>query len=108
MKSLKFSEPLPSLILKGKKSITWRINDEKGITTGDKLSLCHNNGNEFAKAEVISVRETVFGNLTKKDKETHEKFSSVKEMLQKYSKYYRMKVTPKTKVKVIKFKLLKR
>ena len=106
MKTLKFSEPLPNLILSGEKTTTWRINDEKDIETGDKLSLCNNSGKEFAKAEVISVKETVFGNLTKNDKETHEKFSSGKEMLQKYSKYYRMNVTPKTKVKIIRFKLL--
>ena len=73
---------------------------------GDNLSLCNNNEKEFAKAEVISVRETTFGELIEGDKEGHEKFSSEEEMYKTYSGYYKMKVTPETKLKVIKFKLI--
>ncbi len=36
---LKFSEPLPERILSGKKTSTWRVNDDRGITKDDKLSL---------------------------------------------------------------------
>jgi len=104
MKRLKFSEPLPKLILDGEKIYTWRINDEKNITVGDKLSLCYNDGREFAKAEVIAVKETTFADLTDEDKEGHEEFSSDEEMYTTYSEYYKMKVTPKTRLKVIKFK----
>ncbi len=39
MKRLRFSEPLPELILSGRKTVTWRINDEKNIQQGDVLSL---------------------------------------------------------------------
>jgi|SRR3989338_6637530 len=106
MKQLKFSEPLPGLILEGQKNSTWRINDEKGIAAGDKISLCYNNGSEFAKAEVTHIKETVLENLTAADKEGHEEFSSDVEMYRIYSKYYKTNVTPKTKVKIIKFKLL--
>lgn len=105
MKQLKFSEPLPKLILENKKINTWRINDKKGIVKGDKLSLCYNNEEEFAKATAVDVKETTFGNLTEKDKEGHEKFSTDKEMYQTYSGYYKMNVTPETKVKIIKFRL---
>jgi len=49
MKQLKFSEPLSYLILSGKKDITWRINDNKNISVGDLISLCYNDGKEFAK-----------------------------------------------------------
>ena len=106
MKQLKFSEPLPKLVLGRQKDTTWRINDNKQITAGDQLSLCYNDGQEFAKTEVIWVKETTFQNLTEEDKEGHEKFSSEKEMYQTYSGYYNMKVEPKTRVKIIKFRLL--
>ncbi|HLD56905.1 MAG TPA: ASCH domain-containing protein [archaeon] len=107
MKRLRFSEPLPQLILNQTKDTTWRINDKKNIVVGDRLSLCYNNESKFAQAEVIQVRETTFGDLTKEDKEGHEKFSSDKEMYETYSGYYKIDVTTKTNVKVIKFKLIK-
>jgi hypothetical protein len=106
MKRLKFSELLPVLILSGQKNTTWRINDDKNIEVGDTISLCYNDGREFAKAEVIQVKETTFENLTEEDKKGHEKFSSDEEMYETYSRYYKMEVTPKTKVKIIKFRLL--
>ena len=106
MKQLRFAEPLPKLVLGGQKDTTWRINDDKEISVGDQLSLCYNDRREFAKAEVLWVKETTFENLSNEDKEGHEKFSSDEEMLQTYSGYYNMKVEPKTKIKIIKFKLL--
>ena len=105
MKYLKFSEPCPGLILEGKKYTSWRIDDEKDIKAGDVLSLCYNNGKEFAKAKVTSVKETTFGGLTEEDKKGHEGFSSEGEMYKIYSKFYKRKIGPGTKVKVIKFKV---
>ena len=106
MKKLKFSEPLPELILKKEKDTTWRINDEKELSTGDELSLCHNSGEEFARAVVLWIKETTFENLTNEDYGGHEKFKSEEEMYATYSQYYKIEVTPQTKVKVIKFKLV--
>lgn len=106
MKQLKFSEPLPELVLGGTKTSTWRINDEREIVDGDKLSLCYNDGREFAKAFATSVRETTFGELTDEDKTGHETFANDEEMYATYSRYYNMAVTPKTNLKIIKFKLL--
>jgi hypothetical protein len=106
MKQLKFIEPLPELILSGQKDTTWRINDEKRITVGDEISLCSIAGREFAKARVCWVKEKTFKDLTEEDRRGHETFFSDEEMYQTFSKYYKIKVTPKTKVKVIKFRLL--
>lgn len=106
MKQLKFSNPLPKLILSGAKTTTWRINDQKDIVKGDKISLCYNSAEEFAKAKVVDVRETTFGELADEDKEGHEKFANDEEMYAIYSLYYRMQVTPKTNLKIIKFKLI--
>jgi len=105
MKILKFAEPLPKLILDGLKDTTWRITDYE-ISIGDQLSLCYNDGREFAKATASLVKQTTFRNLTAEDKKGHEKYQSDEEMYQVFSKYYNMKVTPETRLFVIKFKLL--
>lgn len=105
MKYVKFTDNLIPLILKGQKYSTWRINDEKNIQTGDEISLQHNDGTEFARARVISVKMTTFLKLTLEDRKGHEEFSSDDEMYRKYSEYYKIKVKPTTQVKIIKFKL---
>jgi hypothetical protein len=109
-KILKFAEPLPRLVLTGRKDTTWRINDEKNITCGDELSMYYGDGpnkeNEFAKANVLWIKETIFKNLTNEDYEGHEKFSSEEEMYKTYSRYYNMEINPQTRLKVIKFKLI--
>jgi hypothetical protein len=106
VKRLKFSDPLPELVLRGLKDVTWRVDDDKDIAAGNALSLCRCDGNEFAKAEVVRVKETTFGRLSEEDKKGHEEFSSDLEMYETYSNYYDLRVTPETGVKVIKFKLV--
>tara|TARA_Y100000034_G_C6829245_1_gene374179 strand:- start:807 stop:1127 length:321 start_codon:yes stop_codon:yes gene_type:complete len=105
MKSLKFANSLIQLILDGKKINTWRINDDKNLTENDILSLINIKREEFAKAIIISVKETTFEEVDQCDKEGHEKFSSDEEMYRTYSKYYNINVTPQTKLKIIGFKL---
>lgn len=106
IKKLQFSEPLPQMVLDGLKDISWRIDDEKNIAVDDILSLCYNDGREFARASVIWVKETRFKYFTEEDKEGHEKFSSDEEMYATYSRYYKMEVNPDTRVKVIKYRII--
>jgi len=106
MKRLKFSEKLVPLVVGCEKDTTWRINDDKMLGVGDGLSLCYNDGREFGKAVVMWVKETTFESLTDEDKVDHEKFVSSEEMYSTYSEYYGFEVTPKTRLKVVKFKLV--
>ena len=106
MKKLKFSNGLLELVLSGKKTTTWRIGDDKNLSVGDEISCCKVDGVEFTKARITSVRETTFKELTEKDKEGHESFESDEEMYKTFSDYYNMKVTPKTRLKVVKFELI--
>jgi hypothetical protein len=106
MKVLRFSEPLPKLILNDKKTTTWRINDDKNIQKDDKLSFCFVDGREFARAVVLFVAEKRFQDIDEQDREGHEKFDSDKEMYLTYSRYYGFQVTPETRAKIIKFKLI--
>lgn len=106
MKTLKFLGDLPERILSGEKTATWRINDEKNIIIGDDISLCRSDGKEFARAKVILVRVAAFEELSDDVIKGHEKYKSDKEMYEIFSGFYKMDVTPKTKVKIIKFKLI--
>jgi hypothetical protein len=107
MKKLKFMGNLPEKILNCKKTSTWRVNDEKNIVLNDELSLCNLQGEEFAKAIVIYVKETKFKDLTENDWEGHEKYSSEKEMYVAFSNMYKTEILPETKLKIIKFSLIK-
>ncbi|NUJ97915.1 ASCH domain-containing protein [Candidatus Gracilibacteria bacterium] len=105
MKKLKFSSNLIELILNKTKDTTWRINDDKGLKIGDILSLSDGE-KEFSKAEILWVKETSFEHLTNEDKNGHENFSSDEEMYKIYSGYYKINIGAKTRLKVIKFKLI--
>lgn len=106
MKSLKFSAGLPELILAGKKTSTWRINDEKDIVVGDQLCLCDQVGKEFAQAQVAEVILKKIGDLDGEERCGHEEYSSDQEMYETFSRYYHLPIGPETEVKVIKFVLL--
>jgi hypothetical protein len=106
LKTLKFVAPLPELILAGKKTSTWRLNDEKNIIVNDELSLCNTAGKEFARAKVIEVLFSKLGNLDSQEKAGHESYASEQEMYDTFSKFYNFPVGPATEVKIIKFKLL--
>ena len=106
LKKLKFKNELCSLILKGEKTTTWRIFDDKNIAEGDKFIFINSDtGEEFAKAKITEVKETAFKYLNDNDWDGHEKFSSPEEMYKTYSKYYKTKVTKNTIVKIIKFNI---
>ena len=107
MKTLKFTDSLSKLILNNEKNTTWRLFDDKNLTVGDIIKFINKNTQkEFATTKIISIKETTFSNLTKKDWEGHEKFDSEKEMYDTYSRYYKQKVTKDTPVKVIKFEII--
>ncbi|MDY6769074.1 MAG: ASCH domain-containing protein [Candidatus Nanohaloarchaea archaeon] len=105
MKSLRFSEPLPALILDGEKDTTWRVDDEKDLSVDDRLSLRDTDGEEFAQARILWVKETTFGRLTDEDRAGHESFESETEMYETYEEYYGREITAETPVKVVRFKL---
>ena len=107
MKILLFVEPLPELVLSGKKTVTRRVEDTRWIVIWDELSLWYNDGREFAQAVAIRVKETTFWELTEEDFAGHEKFASKEEMYKRYSWYYRKEITPQTRLKIIEFKITK-
>ena len=105
-KTLKFRGHLAGLILKGKKTTTWRLFDDKDLKVKDLLNLQDSEtGKDFAKAEIVGVTEKKLKELKEKDYDGHEKFESEKDMLNHYKEYYGDKVDLNTVVKIIKFNL---
>lgn len=107
MKKLKFASNLVPLVLFGEKTSTWRMFDDKDLRIKDKLDfLDSEDGKNFAKAEIIEIKEKKLREILEQDFEGHEKFKNEEEMFETYKKYYGDKVTLNTVVKIIKFKLL--
>lgn len=106
-KILKISPDLVPLILSGEKTTTWRLFDDKDLKAGDIVMLIKRPELvPFAKTELIDVKETRFSELSRKDLEGHERYSSEKEMYKTYSGYYNRPVDGNTEVKIIKFKIM--
>ncbi|MFB6213465.1 MAG: ASCH domain-containing protein [Candidatus Nanohaloarchaea archaeon] len=107
MMSIKFEDSLISKIQEGEKDTIWRLWSKRDVEPGQKVSLQDTEGSEFAKAEIVWVKDTTFGDLTPEDCEGHEPFESEEEMYSTYEDYYSREVGPGTRVKVIKFRLLR-
>jgi len=107
MKTLKFRHRLAEDIIADRKTVTWRLFDDKDLKAGDRVELLYwETKGKFADAEIINVREKNLGEIKEKDFEGHEKFEDKDEMLRVYRKYYGDKVDWNTIVKIIEFKLL--
>ncbi len=108
MKTLKFKDYLVPKILDGSKIITWRLFDDKNLQVGNKLLFVNSGtGKEFARGEIIGVREKKLGEIVETDfEEGHEKYKSQDDMLAHYRDYYGDKVDLSSVIKIVKYKLL--
>lgn len=105
MKSLKFAPDLVELILKGEKTTTWRLFDDKDLQTGDELSfVSKETGAEFGTAKVTWVSLRTLSTLTDEDWRGHERFPSEDVMYETYRTYYPNEVVDHdTVVKILTF-----
>lgn len=104
MKTLKFAPELCLQILKGVKTSTWRLFDDKDLQTGDELIFLDKESLEqFGTATITTLHTRTLGTLDDSDWNGHERFNSDEEMYSTYRKYYGDKVNPDTEVKIISF-----
>ncbi len=104
MKTLKFQPYLVEKILKGEKTSTWRLFDDKNLQEGDILTFINKETlQEFGIATIITLHTRTLGNLKDKDWEGHERFASDAEMYAAYRKYYGESVSPASEVKILSF-----
>ncbi|MDD4333021.1 MAG: ASCH domain-containing protein [Patescibacteria group bacterium] len=107
MKTLKFDDKLVELILRGEKTNTWRLFDDKDLTVGDQLILINKQTKEeFAKAKIVFVVEKKIKDLNDDDWQGHERFASDEIMYKTYSEYYKREITGEDLVKIIIFELI--
>lgn len=107
MKQLRFAQEFIANILNGVKNTTWRVFDDKDLSEGDQLELISSDTEEkFADAQIISIKEKIFGDINEEDKQGVNGDLSEEEMYNKYEKFYKIPITSHTKLKIIKFKLL--
>ena len=106
MKRIHFAPNLIPLILSGEKTSTWRLWDDKDLTTGNIVEFGNSDTREvFARAKLTKVIEKPFNKLTDKEKVGHEKYSSEDELFKQFEKYYRKPVNRNTVFKIIWFEL---
>lgn len=91
-------------ILKGEKTSTWRLFDDKDLQEGDVISFINKETlDEFGVGKILGLRTKTLGTLDVDDWEGHERFSSDEEMYETYRGYYGDKVGSDTQVKIISF-----
>ena len=110
MKSLKLDHELAELVMQGKKTTTWRINDDKNLSVNDRVELIDKvDPNEpkswriIGAATINLVSAKRLGETTPKDKSGHEAFRSDAEMYETFRRYYGPSVGPDTIVKIVHF-----
>lgn len=106
-KKFKFTGRLIPLILSGKKTVTWKLWDDKDLRAGDIVDFLEfETLNHFATAEITSVKEKLFADLNQEDEEGHEEKASLEEMRRVMAEYHKKPVGPETPVKIVRFKLI--
>jgi hypothetical protein len=107
-KQVGFDPKLVSLIISGQKTATWRIDDQKDLSSGDVCDLINSEtGKKFATGRLTKVFQKQFKELTEDDKKGHEKYFSEEEMFKTFEYYYKKPIGPETLIKVVMFELLK-
>lgn len=108
MKQMKFAADLVRLIISGEKTSTWRLWDDKDLSTGDIVEFIKRPElTAFAKAKLTKVVSKTLSGITDKDKKGHEDVGETPEEMYKiYAKYYGKEVDGSTPVKIIQFEIL--
>lgn len=110
MKTLKFEHDLARLILDGEKTSTWRLYDDKDLSVNDTIRIIDKIDLRDPKtweiigtAKITEIVEKRLQDITEENMTGHEKFTTKKEMIKTYQKYYGSRVTGATPVKIIYF-----
>jgi hypothetical protein len=108
MKTLKLKPWMISDLLQGKKTKTWRMFDEKNLSTGDEIQFINADTDEpIAIAVVTEVKEKKFGDIVDADFDGHNPYPSRENMLETYRGYYGERVNWSTLIKMLTFEVKK-
>ncbi len=110
MKTLKLDHELAMAVREGRKTTTWRINDDKDLSVNDQVEFVDKvepkdraSWEIFGVANIDSVVMKRLGELDTLDKERSGEFGSEKEMYETMRRFYGKNVGPDTPVKIVSF-----
>ena len=110
MKTLKFTHDLAQRILKGEKSSTWRLYDDKDLSVNDAIKVLDKVDPDrpetwqiIGTAHINAVIQKRLGDISASDFEGNGATISQQDMLQRYRRHYGPQVDFDTPVKIIRF-----
>lgn len=110
MKQLKFDHALAKLIKDGKKTSTFRVNDDKDIRVGDSLQIIDKvkpdepaSWRIIGEATVLEVVVKPIGELSEQDYKSHKAYENPSDMLAVFRGYYGSHVSATTPLKNVTF-----
>ncbi len=110
MKTLKFNHQMAELIRQGKKTVTWRVNDEKNISIDDEVIIIDkvdkqdvNSWRIIGTARISEILAKHLGEIEEDELGGHEEYASKEEMVNTFQQYYGPDINEHTAVKIIHF-----
>jgi len=110
MKTLKFNHEQSGLIRQGKKTATWRVNDEKNLSVDDEVMIIDkvdkkdvNTWRVIGSARVTEILAKHLGDIHNDELGGDEEFVSKEEMVKTFRQYYGNDINEHTPVKIVHF-----
>jgi len=110
VKTLKFDHNFADQILRGEKTSTWRLFDDKDLSVNDLLKIVDkvdpdkpDSWKVIGQAKVTEIVEKKLGDVTLEDMKGHQFFGSQEEMLEYYQRVYGKRASLETPVKMVFF-----
>lgn len=109
-KILKLNHQAAELVRAGKKTSTWRLDDDKDLRVNDHISFIDkvnskdpSTWQEFGDTVITSIIEKRFGDLTAVNFEGSENYSTNDEMIKAFQRFYGENIDYNSPVKIIHF-----
>ena len=110
MKTLKFNHELAEMVREGKKTATWRVNDEKNLSVDDEVLIIDkvdkkdvNSWRVIGTAKITEILSKHLGEIENEELGGHEEYASKDEMVKTFRMYYGPDINEHTPVKIIHF-----
>ena len=111
MKTLKFKHELAELVREGKKTVTWRVNDEKNLSVDDDVWIIDKvdkkNPDTWQVIGTAKITEILAKHLAEIENDElgdDEEFATKEEMVETFRQYYGLDINEHTPVKIIHFR----
>jgi ribonuclease HI len=111
MKTLKFNHELAELVRQGKKTATWRVNDEKNLSVDDDVWIIDkvdkrnpDTWQAIGTAKITEILAKHLGDIKGEELGDTQEYASKDEMVKTFRQYYGLDINEQTPFKIIHFK----